>query len=391
MWLKMKILIILHKAKKQGGLSLQFLKMTKEFRKKDHDVKIFSYDSLEYINSPIIRAISIYRELKKTIVGFNPDIIFTSDPFITSIYPIIISKKKHSIILRIGADCHSFYAARFNEKLFGKANVSGLFYKMNKIILKFISKIILKKIDLVIFNSKFLKKKPYKGVENSTVIYNGVEFKGIKNIRIHDPIKLVYVGRIEPRKTLELIVNSVNLLKKKNISFHLSIIGNISDNPRYLKKLSKMISYYELKDRIKFLGEIENINLPKILQGHDILLFSTDNRNFPITEGLPNVILEGMANGLAIVATPVAGVPEIISPKNGFLAKPNPESFAEKIIRLIKEPHLLLKIKKANVEEVKNNYTIAGTSNGYLRVFQYIIEKEIYCRGDKNTNNKTMY
>ncbi|MGC9780301.1 MAG: glycosyltransferase family 4 protein [Candidatus Heimdallarchaeota archaeon] len=123
-------------------------------------------------------------------------------------------------------------------------------------------------------------------------------------------------------------------------------------------------------------GEIDNQKLPEFLQKHDILLFSTDDRNFPITEGLPNVILEGMANGLAIIATPVAGIPEIIDHRNGFLVSPDPYCLASKIISLVNNDQNLIKIKQHNINTIREKYHIRKTSEKYLKVFQFIKKSE---------------
>ena len=101
--------------------------------------------------------------------------------------------------------------------------------------------------------------------------------------------------------------------------------------------------------------------------------FSTDDRNYPITEGLPNVILEGMANGLAIISTNAGGVSEILYPKNGFIVEPIAEKFAEKIIYLAQNPDELLKMKKINIKTISQNYSIEKTSLLYLKIFEQII------------------
>ena len=78
-----------------------------------------------------------------------------------------------------------------------------------------------------------------------------------------------------------------------------------------------------------------------------------------LSEGSPRVVLEAMANGLAIVSTPVGSLPK--SFKNGeeilFADFNNHLDFSEKIIELISTPKLFQKIKNNGFRKVKN-YTI---------------------------------
>jgi len=195
-------------------------------------------------------------------------------------------------------------------------------------------------------------------------------------LKINETIQLIYVGRIHPRKTVELIIDSLNILKKQNFDFHFSIVGQTSHDPKYWKKLSKLISKYQLWDNITIHNEIEYRLMPELLQSHDVLLFSTDDRNYPICEGLPNVILEGMANGLAIITTKAGDIPEVVTESNGFLLEPNPEEFADKIKFLIQNKNVLLQMKKENIKTIAQNYSSNKVSALYLKAFEQVIKNK---------------
>lgn len=370
----MKILIILHKAKKSGGLVLQFLKMAKIYKQKGHEVKIFSMDSVNNHNSLIEKNIVIIKNMNKIIADFNPSIIITSDPFITTSLALISRNKKIPIISRAGAVYHSFYAAKIIGSITSGTIYTHLYYFLNRL-LKFVAKISYKNLDFVIFNSQFLS--DIYSIQNSCIILNGVEVKKIKTFQVHNPMKLVFVGRVEPRKSLELIINALTILKLNLNNFEFCLVGETSLNRIYWTKISNMIKNNHLDEQVKVLGKIDNQKLPLILQEYDILLFSSDERNFPMTEGLPNVILEGMANGLAIIATNVAGVSEIVNENNGFLVDSDPNNFAEKISFLMSNNDKLIQMKKANNEAIIERNNIVDVSKKYLKIFKEIIKREL--------------
>ena len=367
----MRILVVLHKAKKIGGMVLQFLKMAKQFELQGHEVLIFSFDNYSQTRNIFFDILNIYKELKKQINEFKPDIIFASDPYITASIAILAKPKSIPIVLRIGTILHLFYASRIIEEI-SPENIFNPFFNFIAFLLKGGAKIIFKKIDLIVFNSFFLQNTFFKNAQNSIVIHNGVDILARNEPKTNSIIKLVYVGRIHPRKSIELLIHTLNILKREKINFHFSIIGKTIHNIKYWEKLSKLISKYQLWDFITAHGQITNEKLPDLLVNHDILLFSTDDRNYPITEGLPNVILEGMANGLAIVSTNAGGVPEILFPKNGFIVEPKAEKFAEKIIYLAKNQAELLKMRKANLKTISQNNNIEITSKLYLDAFKEI-------------------
>jgi len=365
----MRILIVLHKAKKKGGMVLQHLKMSEEFKKLGHEISIFSFDTYLVSKNVFADHIKILRELKAHIKKYKPSIILTSDPYFTTLFSLITKNKDSLICLRVGARYHPFYTARLIDKLSPNKMYVSLYFFIN-FILKQLDKLILRKANLVIFNSKYLKRYYSKYTRNSKVIYNGVSKIADLELKVNTPIKLIFVGRIEPRKSLEIIIQALCKLDREKIDFTFSLVGNYKQFPDYWLKIEKMIKRNNIKEKIILLNEIPNNDLPEILVKHDILLFSSDERNFPMTEGLPNVILEGMANGLAIIATPVAGVPEIISEENGYLVEPKPIEFANKIQLLSENTQKLMEIKNKNIQKIKNNFRITKTAENYLCEFE---------------------
>ncbi|MHA1222535.1 MAG: glycosyltransferase family 4 protein [Candidatus Heimdallarchaeaceae archaeon] len=370
----MRIIVVLHKAKKKGGAVVQILRVFDHIKTKEVDVCVFSMDDYNIFKKPVKSFLKASRKLKEIYADFKPDIIFTSDPFFTTFCALKASKSRTPIVLRIGAVYDAFYAGRIMEK-FCFMRHCKLLFKLVRFVLRNISKIIIKRVSVIVFNSFFLQKTYRKIAPKSIVIHNGVRVSRIIPLKKSSQLRLVYLGRIEPRKSIEIILKAINILVKKTINFSLSLIGDLTEYPEYWNKLYEYISFNNLQKFIKTQGYVDNEELQKSLQHYDILLFPTDSSNFPITEGLPNVILEGMANGLIVIATNVAGVSEILKTRGGILVEPNPEDFAQAIQKVHNLGNELYTMKLENVEYINNNFNIEKAASRYYKLFKEILEK----------------
>jgi len=76
-------------------------------------------------------------------------------------------------------------------------------------------------------------------------------------------------------------------------------------------------------------------------------------------EGLPNSVLEAGAYGLPVVATPVGGIPEIISDGvTGLLVKPrDSQALADSILKVLKNPDLAARLSWACRERVREQFS----------------------------------
>ncbi len=364
----MRVLIILHKERRKGGAVLQVKKLASFMSKKGHEIFIISLDKYIKTRNPFRNILDVVHSLKQIFSTYNLDIVLTTDPFFTNLLALIVNKGKLPIVLRLGAVFDSFYAARVGERIFKRGHVFPL-YNFLRILFYCFSIPILQKTNLIIFNSYFLQNM-YPDFSNSIVIHNGVDYvrEGITK-KAENTIKLIYVGRIEPRKSLELIFDTLSILTDRNIKFSFSLIGRTDFQPMYWHKLSNKISEGKLWNKVVSLGEIENKRLPAILQEHDILIFSTDTRNFPITESLPNAILEGMANGLAIISTKVAGLPEVINFNNGIFVEPDPVEFADAINFLSRNLDQLHEMKLSNIKKARDHFKMNDITEKYIEAF----------------------
>lgn len=169
---------------------------------------------------------------------------------------------------------------------------------------------------------------------------NGIESKWIHQASLtKKPLHFIFIGRNERRKGIEELTQAIIELRRSNqINFKFTFIGPIVPND-------------ELKSSVDYLGEIKD--QPKIhehLRNADILVCPSH------AEGMPTVILEAMANGLAIITSDVGASSKMIDGNGILLSKITPLTITNAILNLDQLPIAeidQMKIKSIGLVESK--------------------------------------
>jgi glycosyltransferase involved in cell wall biosynthesis len=146
------------------------------------------------------------------------------------------------------------------------------------------------------------------------------------------PTIIGYVGRISPEKGVCSLAKAIPIVLKKNydIKFLIGGDGELADS------ISRYLRNGDLLGKAQMVGWVPHENLPHFLTNLRLIVIPS------YTEGLPNIMLEAMACGTPVLATPVGAIPDIITDgETGFLMENNsPECIAANIIRAIEHPNL---------------------------------------------------
>ena len=158
---------------------------------------------------------------------------------------------------------------------------------------------------------------------------------------------LLTVGRLSAEKDQALFLQAAALLRQldPNFPFQLLILG---DGPER-GALQTLAVSLNIEPLIIFAGQQDNT--APYYAAADIFVLSSR------TEGSPNVLLEAMDAGLAIVATAVGGVPEVVRHEESALLIPaaDPVALAQAILRLSREPELRARLVAAGKKLVDQN------------------------------------
>lgn len=123
---------------------------------------------------------------------------------------------------------------------------------------------------------------------------------------------ILFVGHLVQRKGVDYLIKSMEKIIEYEKRIMCIIIGKGTEE----KKLKKLSSMLKLNSYIIFLGQKTNEEVAPYMNACDILVLPSLN------EGLPVVLCEALAAGKPVVATNVAGTPELVTKDVGYLVKP---------------------------------------------------------------------
>jgi glycosyltransferase involved in cell wall biosynthesis len=178
-------------------------------------------------------------------------------------------------------------------------------------------------------------------------------------------ILIGYAGRLSGEKGIMNLIESIPLVLKKKNDLQFIICG---EGPLY-DNINEYIDSKNLKKNVDLVGWIAHDKLPEYLNNLQLLVIPSD------TEGLPNVMLEAMACGTPVLATPVGAIPDVITDgETGFIMSDNsPEVIAKNILRSLSSSNLDNIPQKAN-ELITKKYTYDVAVENYRKILQNLLD-----------------
>ena len=117
------------------------------------------------------------------------------------------------------------------------------------------------------------------------------------------PTRLLFAGRIEPRKGLDVAVRA---LAVADPALTLTVAGPL-DDPGYEEAVRRLASELGVAERVTWLGEVSRTRVRELLAEHDVLVFPTIGE-----EAYALGLLEGLAAGVLVVTSAAGGPREYL-------------------------------------------------------------------------------
>ncbi len=209
---------------------------------------------------------------------------------------------------------------------------------------------------------------------NIHVVPNGIDlssFQTAKNpgsirrklgIKPDAPI-LLTVGRMDPEKRLDFVVDAFVRIAGNNPDVHLVFAGDGSAR----KSIESQALGTKVKDRIHFLGMVARAELPDVLHDADLFLSASTTEVHPIS------VIEAIASGLPIVAVKDEAFEGMIeNDQNGYMVPLNLETYADTISALLTDREKLTRFGKHSTA-LSEKYSIEGQVKALEKLYMEAI------------------
>jgi glycosyltransferase involved in cell wall biosynthesis len=196
-----------------------------------------------------------------------------------------------------------------------------------------------------------------------SVIPNGVNVNSPHDeTREWQPARLLSVGRLVHQKGFDLAMRALAGLK--DLQWHWKIVG---DGP-LLPMLRSLADELGILDRITFTGWQTKEQLTEHYKQANLFVFPSRH------EGMPNAVLEAMANGLPILASRIAGNEELVADgvTGMLIPSENVASLREALSRLINDVPLRERMGKASRRRVEESYAWESTARQYALLLKQV-------------------
>jgi glycosyltransferase involved in cell wall biosynthesis len=153
------------------------------------------------------------------------------------------------------------------------------------------------------------------------------------------------MGRLVPKKGFAYLLRAAPIILSRFPNTLFVIVGEGDSR----SQLEALVKEEGIQKNVLFVGRIPWDQTPAYLKMADVFVVPSIRDEAGNVDGLPNVLLEAMAAGCAIVASRIGGIPDVIHDgENGLLVPPKDEvALAEAICSLLSNERLRRRLGEA--------------------------------------------
>ena len=234
---------------------------------------------------------------------------------------------------------------------------------------------LINKVQVIFCVSEYIKKQFLYGIKikitNVFVLYNGVE-RLLKKIP-EKKKEVLFIGRLVHEKGVHLYVEAVSQIATKYPKWKFSIVGSThlgSSEKKSKFAINLSNKFINIGKNTNVTGFLNYTNVQKKMQEASIIVIPSIWE-----EPFGLVVAEAMSNGIALIASEVGGIPEIIG-SNGIIIKDiNSEKVKIAILNYLNDE---IKLKKYQTKSWDNFKFSSSRSSKILDSYRDVIFKSFY-------------
>jgi glycosyltransferase involved in cell wall biosynthesis len=140
------------------------------------------------------------------------------------------------------------------------------------------------------------------------------------------PAVLLAVGRLHPVKNHIFLLQACYMLRELGLRFRCVIVGEGPER----RKLEFLIDELKIQNVVSLVGHVPHAEVDQYYRLADLVVLTS------VSEGIPLVLMEAMAQGKIVLAPAITGIPElVVDGQTGFLYKPGSlEDFLWQVLQI---------------------------------------------------------
>ena len=187
---------------------------------------------------------------------------------------------------------------------------------------------------------------------------------------------LLFVGRIEPLKGIDILLEALSILRRQNITVCLTVIGGdptINDETQYseMAHLQALRAQYGMNDLVAFIGQRSQDSLPYYYSAAEAVVVPSHYESFGM------VALEAMACGTPVVASQVGGLAFLVQDgQTGFTVPvDDPQALADRLAELL-DDHELRQRMGIQAAEFARQYSWEKIAGRIVSVYDQVLDEK---------------
>jgi D-inositol-3-phosphate glycosyltransferase len=187
---------------------------------------------------------------------------------------------------------------------------------------------------------------------------------------------LLFVGRIEPLKGIDILLEALSMLRRQNITVCLTVIGGdptVNDETQNseMAHLQALRAQYGMNDLVAFIGQRSQDSLPYYYSAAEAVVVPSHYESFGM------VALEAMACGTPVVASQVGGLAFLVQDgQTGFTVPvDDPLALADRLAELLND-HELHQRMGVQAAEFARQYSWEKIAGRILSVYDQVLDEK---------------